>query len=90
MTNRSNPFPGHPLSIRGFDRPRGGQDYGRISLLPLPASVVGPELHPFELHAAYYIGDDEVVGLDEMGDLEHYAYEQWVLAGGEDAMLDFD
>jgi len=55
------------------------EDYPRTPLLPLPESVVGPELKPFHLHAAYYCGDDEVLTDAEQSELDAYAHRQWQL-----------
>jgi len=59
------------------------EDYPRVRLLPLPESVVGPEVKPFDLHFAYYTGEDEALADSEADALEDYAYRQWVLDGIE-------
>jgi hypothetical protein len=48
----------HKDIMRGFDAPRSNEDCGRIAMLPCPAPVVGPEVKPYGLHAAYYCGDE--------------------------------
>jgi hypothetical protein len=63
--------------------PQPNEDFGRLALRSPPETVVGPEVKPFDLHFAYYTGEDEALADSEADALEDYAYRQWVLDGIE-------
>lgn len=62
-------------TYRPYTEPRQDADFGRLSLLPLPDSAVFHEPQRYGLHAAYYIGDDEVV--ENVSVYDKHAFEQW-------------